>query len=111
MFRVNDTERRIVFQRTPLFLFTLASLVPLSGLIDFDTHYLHTVALVIIYSSICLVSFFLRMIKASSTKSELYVYSVMLICTFAITTIYLQDRYKKGIDSKQDFVTNMILKL
>lgn len=104
-----DQERlRNMLQRFPILLATLASLIPLCGLINFDTNWVDSVAFIVIYLAICLIELVLLFSKKKLSPCELYVYSVMLICTFVITTVYFQDRYNTGKDTKQEFIWNMM---
>ncbi|KAF1804707.1 hypothetical protein V8B55DRAFT_1596243 [Mucor lusitanicus] len=104
----NEEHRYIRLQRVPILLATLASLIPLCGLINFTNNWVHSIAFITIYSAICLVELGLLIFNQRLSPCELYVYSIMLICAFVITTVYFHDRYSTGKDSKQEFVYNMM---
>ncbi|CAO3623223.1 unnamed protein product [Mucor fragilis] len=105
---IDQDRLRNMLQRFPILLATLASLIPLCGLINFNTNWVHSVAFIVIYLAVCLIELALLFSKKKLSPCELYVYSVMLVCTFVITTVYFQDRYNTGKDTKQEFLWNMM---
>lgn len=102
-------SRRIVCRRISILFAISGTLVPLLAYLDFDSNNkVQSCALTVVYSSIFCIELGNLLFKKKLSRCELNVYCVMLISSTIISAIYLEDRYRTGKDSKQEFCINML---